>query len=685
MSPVPDATDPAPGGGAGRYVEPPGGADGPFADMPGLSVDDSDVVENVAPSAPGPRLATGTTHSNLIGHVLAERYRLIKLIGEGGMGSVYQAEHTTIGRKLAIKVLAPEYGDSPEVVARFLQEARTASMLHHEHIVDITDFGYTKQGLAFLTMEHLEGENLADLLEREGRLPWTRVRRMILQICRALHAAHEKGIIHRDMKPDNCFRIKRGGNQDFIKILDFGIAKVITDGSLTGRHERPKMATEAGTLLGTPEYMAPEIARDQKADARVDVYSLGILMYELLTGSVPFKGTTFMGTVAMQMVDEPQPPSLRAPDANIPPPIETVILLALRKDPSERFQSVRELAEAIIDADKTLRQTHQGLPALRFESGDYAAASSHSGGQAENASGMLRTGSYATVGGTGATLPPIAGHTTIPPGHTGTTIPPIAGHTGTTIPPIAAHTGTTIPPGSTLPPNHLLATLPASAASASAASTGSHRVVAPEPAHSAAAETAVVESEEPRSNPYRSLSILLLLLVVGLGAAIWYLLQRIAPGASDAPDGGDVVAHDPTATPPTLPDQKSQPDPTAGEVKDPEDTKDPGKTPTKKDPIKKDPGKKTPPAGTIEPTADDLQSYIQTLLPDVSKCARTNNVGRQRVTIYIEAESGTGKTNAHVENPRDNAAFVSCAEKAVERKRFKKGRKEKNFRAHLDI
>jgi serine/threonine protein kinase len=244
--------------------------------------------------------------------VLAERYKLVKLIGEGGMGSVYQAEHTTIGRKLAIKVLAPEFGDSPEVVARFLQEARTASMLHHEHIVDVTDFGYTKQGLAFLTMEYLEGENLADLLEREGRLPWTRVRRVILQICRALHAAHEKGIVHRDMKPDNCFRIKRGGNQDFIKILDFGIAKVISDGSLTGRQEKPKMATEAGTLLGTPEYMAPEIARDQKADARVDVYSLGILMYELLTGSVPFKGSTFMATVAMQMVDEPQPPSLSA-------------------------------------------------------------------------------------------------------------------------------------------------------------------------------------------------------------------------------------------------------------------------------------------------------------------------------------------------------------------------------------
>ena len=320
------------------------------------------VVNGVAAAPPDehvPRPSQQFSAENLVGTVLADRYRLIKLIGEGGMGSVYQAEHITIGRKLAIKVLAPEYCDSPDVVARFLQEARTASMLHHEHIVDITDFGYTKQGLAFLTMEYLEGEDLATLLAREGRQPWTRVRRMMLQICRALDAAHEKGIVHRDMKPDNCFRIKRGGNHDFIKILDFGIAKVIVDGQNPTRADKPKMATEAGTLLGTPEYMAPEIARDQKADARVDVYSLGVVMYELLTGSVPFKGQTFMATVAMQMVDEPQPPRKRAPEADIPEAIEQVVLRALKKDPADRFQSVREFADAIIDADRTLRYTSQ--------------------------------------------------------------------------------------------------------------------------------------------------------------------------------------------------------------------------------------------------------------------------------------------------------------------------------------
>ena len=341
------------------------------------------------PPAPAPESSvapTPTNHTNLVGTVLADRYRLMKRIGEGGMGSVFQAEHITIGRKRAVKVLAPEYGDSPEIVARFLQEARTASMLHHEHIVDITDFGYTKQGLAFLTMEYLEGEDLATMLAREGRQPWTRVRRIMLQICRALDAAHEAGIVHRDMKPDNCFRIKRGGNPDFIKILDFGIAKVIVDLQNPNRAEKPKLATEAGTLLGTPEYMAPEIARDQQADARVDVYSIGVVMYELITGTVPFKGQTFMATVAMQMVDVPEPPHLRAPEAHIPEVIERVVLRALAKDPGERFQSIRELADAIIAADKTLRFT-QSIPALVWDADDYAPE-----GQADDSTALAPVG-----------------------------------------------------------------------------------------------------------------------------------------------------------------------------------------------------------------------------------------------------------------------------------------------------
>ncbi len=604
--------------------------------------------ENTAPPAPAepprspdeaPPRPSLTSHANLVGHVLADRYRLLKLIGEGGMGSVYQAEHITIGRKLAIKVLAPEYCDSPEVVARFLQEARTASMLHHEHIVDITDFGYTKQGLAFLTMEYLEGEDLATLLEREGRQPWARLRRMILQVCRALHAAHEKGIVHRDMKPDNCFRIRRGGNHDFIKILDFGIAKVLADGQFGGREDKPKMATEAGTLLGTPEYMAPEIARDQKADARVDVYSLGILMYEMLTGSVPFKGHTFMATVAMQMVDEPVPPSVRCPEASIPPEIENVILVALRKDPNDRYQSVHELAEALIDADRALRMTSQGLPALHFESGEYA-SSTNPGvvtGPAGEAS-QLRSSQIRASGDDASALRSSAGVSVAKSGR----FAPLRG------------TG----------------------------STGNHKALPAQPPEAAAGVDADLDdgAAAPRTNPYRALSVLLLLVVLGLGGAIYYLLQRIAPTPETAPVGelappGDTAgAQVPIPTIPIDPKTQVTPPP-------PNPTGEPAETTTAAEKTER-PKKAAPPTDASDA---EKQAYINSLLADVSRCANNSKLPRQLVSFLLEIDEGSGKVKANLESPQGNAEFASCAEKAIARKRFKKGRKYMTFHANLKL
>ena len=631
----------------------------------------SDPPENAAPSAaaadsraqdeavPRPSLSVGTSHANLVGHVLADRYRLLKLIGEGGMGSVYQAEHITIGRKLAIKVLAPEYCDSPEVVARFLQEARTASMLHHEHIVDITDFGYTKQGLAFLTMEYLEGEDLATLLQREGRQPWARLRRMILQVCRALHAAHEKGIVHRDMKPDNCFRIKRGGNHDFIKILDFGIAKVIADGQFGGRDDKPKMATEAGTLLGTPEYMAPEIARDQKADARVDVYSLGILMYEMLTGSVPFKGHTFMTTVAMQMVDEPEPPSLRCPEASIPPEIEHVILVALRKDPNDRYQSVHELAEALIDADRALRMTSQGLPALHFESGEYASSTTNPGvtGISASESSMLRS-SQLRAGDESSLLRASSSGAL---GSSGRHQPLRSGASGSTS--AASTTG-----------NY-----------GSAGSTGAHRALTPQPMPGPGLDDAVVPDPDDgsamtRPNPYRALSVMLLLIVAGLGGAIYYLLQRTAPTpetAADAELAPPVDTAGGLVPVPTIP---------VG-PKDPATPPAPNPTgePPNEPPTKSERPKKAPQANPTDASDAEKQAYINGLLADVSRCASSNNLPRQLVSFLLEIEESSGKVKANLESPQGNAEFASCAEKAIAKKRFKKGRKYMTFHANLRL
>ena len=286
-----------------------------------------------APSAPVPT-------DDLVGTVLADRYRILKRLGEGGMGTVYLAEHTTIRKKLAVKVLAPEYAQKSDLVDRFLQEARAASMISQENVVEITDFD-ASGGVVFFVMEFLEGEDLSDTVKREGPLPWPRVKPIMLQICRALQAAHDRGIIHRDMKPENCYRIKRGKSEDFIKVLDFGIAKV------TGDEGGDKGLTRTGMIFGTPEYMSPEQARGERPDHRVDVYAVGVIMYELLTGRVPFTADTFMGILTKHMFEPPPAPSAANPNVEIPPDVEAIILKALQKDKELRFSSMDEMAAAI--------------------------------------------------------------------------------------------------------------------------------------------------------------------------------------------------------------------------------------------------------------------------------------------------------------------------------------------------
>jgi predicted Ser/Thr protein kinase len=283
------------------------------------------------------------SESDLCGTVLLGRYRVLQQLGKGGMGTVYLGEHVQIGKKFAIKVLGSEYARRPDLVQRFLQEARAASMITQPNVVEISDFGDTPDGSVFFVMEYLDGEDLGATLEHEKRLPWERVRHMIVQICRALEAAHGEGIIHRDMKPDNCFRITRGKDSDFIKVLDFGIAKVQTgEGQSTG-----KGLTQTGMVFGTPEYMAPEQAEGVAVDHRVDIYAVGVIMYELLCGRVPFKGTTFMGVLTKHMFEVPQAPSAVSPEAGISPEAEAIVLKAMQKDPKLRFSSMTEMIAAI--------------------------------------------------------------------------------------------------------------------------------------------------------------------------------------------------------------------------------------------------------------------------------------------------------------------------------------------------
>jgi serine/threonine protein kinase len=277
----------------------------------------------------------------LLDTVLADRYRIKRRVGEGGMGVVYEAEHVVLEKRMALKVLSPELTHKKNLVDRFIQEAKAASRIGHENIVDITDFGTTPTGTVFFAMEFLEGMDLAMLIDKEGPLAWQRARPIVLQICRALSAAHAKGIIHRDMKPENIFLIKHGGRQDFVKVVDFGIAKV------TGMEKGGRRLTKTGMIFGTPDYMSPEQASGQKPDHRIDIYSLGVILYEMLTGKVPFTADSFMGILTKHMFEEPRPPSQMRPDLNIAAEVDAVVLRAMCKDRDKRYGSMSEFAAAI--------------------------------------------------------------------------------------------------------------------------------------------------------------------------------------------------------------------------------------------------------------------------------------------------------------------------------------------------
>jgi tRNA A-37 threonylcarbamoyl transferase component Bud32 len=279
---------------------------------------------------------------DLVGTILNDRFRVVKMIGDGGMGSVYLAEHVTLRKKVALKVLKHELCREQTHVDRFLQEARAASMIQHENIVDIVDFGPVPGGSVFFAMEYLEGEDLSQVLRREKRIPWSRSRELMLQIVRALRAAHARGIVHRDLKPANCFLQKRSDGRDFIKLLDFGIAKV-TDESGEGGG-----LTRTGAVFGTAKYMAPEQAMGDPADARTDVYAAAICLYEFLTGVVPFDGDNFMRVLSRHLTEPLTMPSTMAPDAQISPVVEAVIVKALSKRPDDRYQSMLELEAALM-------------------------------------------------------------------------------------------------------------------------------------------------------------------------------------------------------------------------------------------------------------------------------------------------------------------------------------------------
>jgi serine/threonine protein kinase len=278
----------------------------------------------------------------LLDQTLAGRYRILRKIGEGGMGIVYEAIHVVIEKSVALKVLREDFSHREDVVERFRQEAKSASRIGHEHIIDISDFGVTPSGAHFFVMELLHGRDLAEELELGGPLPTRRVLGIALQCAKALEAAHAKGIVHRDMKPENVFLTRRDTGEDFIKIVDFGIAKM--SDMETGRALPGKKITKSGMIFGTPEYMSPEQAAGKALDHRVDVYALGIIMYELMTGRVPFMGDTFMGILTQHMFEQALPMRAAYPACTTPPEVEQMIMRSIAKNPDERPQTMGQFA-----------------------------------------------------------------------------------------------------------------------------------------------------------------------------------------------------------------------------------------------------------------------------------------------------------------------------------------------------
>ncbi|HEX8951595.1 MAG TPA: serine/threonine-protein kinase, partial [Polyangia bacterium] len=277
--------------------------------------------------------------TSLVGQVLADRYRIVRLLGEGGMGQVYEAQHLNINKRFAIKMLKPEVIGSAQSLQRFRQEAWAASSIGHEHIVEIDDFATLPSGQVYLAMEFLDGQSLAERIRDGAPLSAEDAVAVVVAVGHGLAAAHDKGIVHRDMKPENIFLARKGGRV-VAKILDFGIAK------MTGGDE-PSNLTRTGAIFGTPLYMSPEQAKGRPADARADVYALGVILYELLTGSVPFGGESSVEILSQHIGARPVPPSQLAPERAIAPALEALVLRALEKEPDARFASmgdfVREL------------------------------------------------------------------------------------------------------------------------------------------------------------------------------------------------------------------------------------------------------------------------------------------------------------------------------------------------------
>ena len=276
--------------------------------------------------------------------ILGGEYLVLEKIGTGGMGSVYKASQPAMNRMVAIKILHPKLANRKDLTSRFRREARAMSQLTHPNTVKVFVYGELEDdGSLYIVMEMLEGKNLNQAVRKDGPIPLERAIPILIQVCGALQEAHELGIVHRDLKPENIFLSKQGGIADYPKVLDFGLAKV------TERQMQPGslILTQEGMVFGTPEFMSPEQAQGKTLDARSDIYSLAIILYEVLTGKLPFSAKSPMEYIQKHVTEPIIPLSERVPERRFPPELDTVLARALSKKPEQRYQTAAEFAEAL--------------------------------------------------------------------------------------------------------------------------------------------------------------------------------------------------------------------------------------------------------------------------------------------------------------------------------------------------
>jgi serine/threonine protein kinase len=285
-----------------------------------------------------------------VGRIINGRYQILKKLGEGGMGTVYLAEQISMARKVALKVLQGNYANDEEFISRFRREARLAASLNHPYIVTVYDFDQAEDGSLFIAMEYVDGMSLTEVIRRHSPLDIGRAVGLGAQIAEGLDAAHRTGVIHRDIKPDNIMVV---GDEDLekVKLMDFGIARLRDAGATS-------QLTRAGVIMGTPAYMAPEQAEGTEASERTDIYALGIVLYELLSGSVPFRASTPGAVLLKQIREVPQP--LRDLRREIPFTVENVVMQALQKDPANRQRNMREVAQALKQVERST-VAHAGI------------------------------------------------------------------------------------------------------------------------------------------------------------------------------------------------------------------------------------------------------------------------------------------------------------------------------------